>query len=273
MRGGENDAIYCTRSRAGSNTYTTRTHDSLKISNGKWMWWSRGIGGRSALDYLIKVEGYSFTEAVEIIAGQAAIAPPVYVPQKEDKREKKLLLPELCQHPKHVILYLLSRGIDREIIEFCVSTGTICETREHQNAVFIGKDSAGKPRYAALRGINSDFLGDANGSDKRYWRSEHLLSLAGVYQPAKEIEKSKLPAALERCLQKHPEVETVLFHLDNDPAGRRAVQAIRTVLPQQYVTKDRPPEIGKDCNDCLCIRQGLEVTKARKKKQVIQTER
>ena len=24
------------------NTYTTRTHDSLKISNGKWMWWSRG---------------------------------------------------------------------------------------------------------------------------------------------------------------------------------------------------------------------------------------
>lgn len=29
------------------NVYTTRSHDSLKISNGKWMWWSRGIGGRS----------------------------------------------------------------------------------------------------------------------------------------------------------------------------------------------------------------------------------
>lgn len=28
------------------NTYTTKTHDSLKISNGRWMWWSRGIGGR-----------------------------------------------------------------------------------------------------------------------------------------------------------------------------------------------------------------------------------
>ena len=44
------------------NTYCTRTHDSLKISNGKWIWWSRGIGGRSALDYLIKVKGYSFLE-------------------------------------------------------------------------------------------------------------------------------------------------------------------------------------------------------------------
>ena len=42
------------------NTYTTRTHDSLKISNGKWMWWSQRTGGRSALDYLIKVKGYSF---------------------------------------------------------------------------------------------------------------------------------------------------------------------------------------------------------------------
>lgn len=50
------------------NTYTTRTHDSLKISNGKWMWWSQRTGGRSALDYLIKVRGYSFLEAVELLA-------------------------------------------------------------------------------------------------------------------------------------------------------------------------------------------------------------
>ena len=26
-------------------TYCTKTHDSLKISNGKWCWWSRNIGG------------------------------------------------------------------------------------------------------------------------------------------------------------------------------------------------------------------------------------
>ncbi len=61
------------------NTYTTRTHDSLKISNGKWMWWSQSIGGRSALDYLIKVRGYSFMEAVELLAGRATIQPPVSV--------------------------------------------------------------------------------------------------------------------------------------------------------------------------------------------------
>ena len=51
-------------------TYCTREHDSLKISNGKWYWFSRGIGGVSALDYLIKVQGYSLPQAVKLIGGR-----------------------------------------------------------------------------------------------------------------------------------------------------------------------------------------------------------
>ena len=42
--------------RFGGGTYCTREHDSLKISNGKWCWFSRGIGGYSVLNYLIKVK-------------------------------------------------------------------------------------------------------------------------------------------------------------------------------------------------------------------------
>ena len=34
----------------GGSTYCTRPHDSLKISNGNWCWFSRGIGGKTALD-------------------------------------------------------------------------------------------------------------------------------------------------------------------------------------------------------------------------------
>ena len=48
--------------------YSLKTHDSLKFSNGKWMWHSRGIGGRSALDFLIKVRGNSFIDAVKFLA-------------------------------------------------------------------------------------------------------------------------------------------------------------------------------------------------------------
>ena len=42
------------------NHYCTREHDSLKISNGKWYWFSRGFGGYNALDYLIKVKEIPF---------------------------------------------------------------------------------------------------------------------------------------------------------------------------------------------------------------------
>lgn len=75
------------------NTYCTREHDSLKISNGKWCWFSRGIGGKTALDYLIKVKDHSFIEAVEIILGRAAVMPPVFHRQTE-KPTHELLLPK-----------------------------------------------------------------------------------------------------------------------------------------------------------------------------------
>ena len=56
-----------------ADTYCTRSHDSLKISNGKWYWWSRGYGGYSALDYLVKVRGLGFTRAVGTIIGKCAV--------------------------------------------------------------------------------------------------------------------------------------------------------------------------------------------------------
>lgn len=52
--------------------YRTKTHDSLVISNGKWNWTTRGIGGRTALDYLIKVRDMPFVEAVRTLCGDTA---------------------------------------------------------------------------------------------------------------------------------------------------------------------------------------------------------
>ena len=48
------------------NTCCTREHDSLRISNGKWCWFSQGIGGRSALDYLIKVLKVKMTSTISL---------------------------------------------------------------------------------------------------------------------------------------------------------------------------------------------------------------
>ena len=152
----------------GGNTYCTREHDSLKISNGKWCWFSRGIGGYSALDYLIKVKEMPFTQAVETIMGNVAVLPPTYSPAPSKPKEKVLLLPKANRCAAHAVEYLHGRGIDYELIDFCISTGRLYESYPHYNAVFVGQDLDGKPRYANLRGIGTDFIGDANGSDKRY---------------------------------------------------------------------------------------------------------
>ena len=79
------------------NTYCTRDHDSLKISNGKWMWWSRGFGGSSALDYLIKVKGLQFMDAMQILTDDNELSlnnAPVLGESSQNKGTRKLLLPE-----------------------------------------------------------------------------------------------------------------------------------------------------------------------------------
>ena len=99
------------------NTYCTRDHDSLKISNGKWMWWSRGFGGSSALDYLIKVKGLQFMDAMQILTNDRNLAlnnAPVLGESRQSKGNRKLLLPDRSETNCEVIRYLTSRGIDRE---------------------------------------------------------------------------------------------------------------------------------------------------------------
>ena len=175
------------------NVYCTREHDSLKISNGKWYWFSRGIGGRSALDYLIKVKGIPFTEAVGMILGRAAEMPPVshiransqdqaetldnagdldkaeVNDQLKKGQKKELLLPKAVEgRPDRVIAYLVDRGIDRPLIEACINHKLLYESEKYHNAVFVGYDQEGVARYAAIRGTKGSYKGEATGSDKRF---------------------------------------------------------------------------------------------------------
>ena len=157
--------------RVSRGVYCTKEHDSLRISNGKWCWFSRGIGGASALDYLIKVREYSFLEAMEIVAGKAAASPPLsaYIPKEE--KPKFLLLPRAAPDNRAMLSYLQGRGIDREILDFCVHTSRLYEScnKGHKNVVFVGFDRLGKAKFGCVRGIGEGrFHGDLNGSDKRY---------------------------------------------------------------------------------------------------------
>lgn len=282
--------------RFSSNVYTTRTNDSLKISNGKWYWWSRNIGGRSALDYLIKVRGMSFPEAVIQIDGHKVVVPPISSKKQKTVESKRLLLPEKNKNNDRVIAYLLRRGINREIIDYCIRTGRLYESRNYHNAVFVGFDRSDNPRYATLRGtLRKRFMWEVNGSDKHFsfsipsgkessklhlfesaidllsyctiellsgrdWQQDNCLSLAGVYMPKKIVGESKLPAALTQYLKDFSKINKIALHLDNDMAGRLAAKTIKAIIPLPYAVSDEPPKHGKDYNDCLRIVLGMQQT-------------
>ena len=70
-----------------------------------------------------------------------------------------------------MMAYLKGRGIDQEILDYCVQTGRIYESRNkgHSNVVFVGFDKDGKARFGCLRGISeARFHGDLSGSDKHF---------------------------------------------------------------------------------------------------------
>ena len=50
--------------KTGANEYRTVTHSSLVISNGFWYYNKGGFGAKSALDFLVKMRGMDFVEAV-----------------------------------------------------------------------------------------------------------------------------------------------------------------------------------------------------------------
>lgn len=269
------------------NTYCTREHDSLKISNGKWNWFSRGIGGRTALDYLIKVRDIPFPQAVEILVGRAAALPPIsHAPEPEDPRE--LLMPELNSSASTVVKYLMGRGIHPTVLDYCLSHDLLFETKQYHNALFVGYDSSGQMRYAALRGTWGNFKGEVSGSDKHFsfaisaqedssdlhlfesaidlmsyaslaqmagqdWRKTNLLSLAGVYLFKRE---NVVPVALSQYLSDHPHIKQLYLHLDNDAVGRGAAAGIMGGLKDRCEIYDQPPRYGNDVNELLQIRLG-----------------
>lgn len=268
------------------NTYTTRTHDSLKISNGMWNWFSKGIGGKTALEYLIQVKGYTFIEAVQYLMNLEKIKTPITTYEIIDTKETKLKLPKKNKNNNKVIAYLKSRGINENIITDCIDKNYIYEDEMH-NIIFVGYDENNTPKYAGARATNQTrFMHDIIGSNKSYsfklesenktnkihifegaidllsfasflllknknYKDYNLISLAGVYQPAKVINQSKIPRAIEKYLIKHKNINEIILHFDNDIAGRNATIAFQTVIPKQYKVVDEPSPVGKDINDYL----------------------
>lgn len=246
--------------RAGQE-YRWKRHDSLTVRGNKWYRHSQSKGG-GPVDFVMEFFGKSFIEAVELLTGEKGAAPPPDSPQ--------FRLPPRSPDNRTARNYLTAaRRIDEDVTGFFFASGDIYEDVAHHNAVFVGRDEDGIPRYAHSKGTAGNFRLDVKGSDKAFnfcyrgegerlfvfeapvdllsflclfkkeWQKQSYLSLGGVGEKA-----------LLRFLSDRPNIKTVYLCLDNDEAGNDACSRLVKLMPEGY-TVHRLIPLFKDWNEVL----------------------
>ncbi len=251
--------------RAG-NEYRWKRHDSLTVRGNKWYRHSQSKGG-GPIDFVMEFYGKTFTEAVQLLTGEQGEGKP-------DQPCPALLsdfrLPSRSPTAEQVKRYLTdTRRIDEDVAGFFISGGDIYEEATHRNAVFVGRDESGIPRYAHQKGTAGSFRFDVKGSDKAFnfcyrgegeklfvfeapidllsflclfkknWQKQSYLSLGGVGE-----------RALLRFLSDRPNITTVYLCLDSDEAGNTATDRLAKLTPEG-LTVHRLAPLFKDWNEVL----------------------
>ena len=252
--------------RAGQE-YRWKRHDSLTVRGNKWYRHSQSKGG-APIDFVMEFFGKSFTEAVELLTGEKGAAPPPDRPSPAPLSDFRL--PPRSTDNRIARNYLTAaRRIDEDVTGFFFSTGDIYEEAAHHNAVFVGRDESGIPRYAHQRGTAGSFRLDVKGSDKAFnfcYRGEgerlfvfeapiDLLSFLCLFK--KDWQKQSYLAlggvgekALLRFLSDRPNIKTVYLCLDNDNAGNDACSRLAELVPEG-LTVHRLVPLFKDWNEVL----------------------
>ena len=151
--------------RAGQE-YRWKRHDSLTVRGNKWYRHSQSKGG-GPVDFVMEFFGKSFTEAVELLTGEKCAALPPDRPSPASFSDFRL--PPRSPDNRTARNYLTAaRRIDEDVSGFFFSTEDIYEEAAHHNAVFVGRDEDGIPRYAHSKGTAGNFRLDVKGSDKAF---------------------------------------------------------------------------------------------------------
>lgn len=174
--------------KSAGKGYKCREHDSLVINGDRrrWFWNSRSVGGHSAIDFCVKVEGMSFPDALKCILGrlpeqttEAALTASSTnkdnhgklqtssVTSDENKPEIVLPKPEKGAYKRMFAYLCTKRKIDPQIVNELTKTHRIYQD-ENGNVVFLGYENDNdKPQYGSVRGTgDKQFRGDVKNSRK-----------------------------------------------------------------------------------------------------------
>lgn len=241
-------------------------HDSLSITGNLFYWRSQGFGGNT-LDYLQKIEGMTFLQAIEELTGEKGGRAITYTPILY--KPKMLEMPAKADNAKRVWAYLIqTRKISQSAVKLCFDQHLIYQDT-NGNTVFRMTDGAGVVVGAEIMGTSPvRYKGIAGGSKSNYGfnikigdparmcvfesaidllsfitlnhdklNDRVLVSMAGL----------KEHTLLDMAKLHDIELHNVCCCVDNDDAGRlfaddmRAKHGTRTYLPQGV----------KDWNDVL----------------------
>ena len=293
------------QSKGRPNQHEMVEYDSLKISNGKWFRHSTQEGGFSALDFLVKIRGVHFVDAVQSLTSGYVISSYQSKSSQKTKPPPALLKPFILPKPNRnndrVVAYLRGRGIGRDVIKQVVSARLLYESLKHR-CVFVGKDENSKPMFACERGTTDDWKKDIAGSNKQYGfvlppsepNGRGNTTLAVFESPIDTLAHATIhdigqtgwdgyrlslggvsSKALQGFLERNKQISNIQLCLDNDKAGHKATnRIIDELLNDKRYSHIKitiaPPPIGKDYADTLqAIRQNSIERPANRPKEAV----
>lgn len=157
----ESEEGFSFKSTYGEREFKCIEHNSLVVNGNRrrWYWNSRQVGGNNAIDYLVKIRGMNFRDAVLHLVGDREQT--AYTPIKKAVTENvsvskpvRFVLPEQAHFPdgrrnySNIIAYLnKGRGIDMNIINALIASGQIYQGVQYNGLHIVGYNDEGMAFY------------------------------------------------------------------------------------------------------------------------------
>ena len=157
----ESEEGFSFKSTYGEREFKCIEHNSLVVNGNRrrWYWNSRQVGGNNAIDYLVKIRGMNFRDAVLHLVGDREQT--AYTPIRKAATENvsvskpvRFVLPEQAHFPdgrrnySNIIAYLnKGRGIDMNIINALIASGQIYQGVQYNGLHIVGYNDEGMAFY------------------------------------------------------------------------------------------------------------------------------
>ena len=157
----ESEEGFSFKSTYGEREFKCIEHNSLVVNGNRrrWYWNSRQVGGNNAIDYLVKIRGMNFRDAVLHLVGDREQT--AYTPIRNAVTENvsvskpvRFVLPEQAHFPdgrrnySNIIAYLnKGRGIDMNIINALIASGQIYQGVQYNGLHIVGYNDEGMAFY------------------------------------------------------------------------------------------------------------------------------